>query len=62
MKMVVLFRNLIDDLAYIKADFLSFSWILEAVIRFLKAKLRVMQEEMDRVSSDNSKLVMANMS
>ncbi|XP_065054910.1 testis-expressed protein 9-like [Rhopilema esculentum] len=28
----------------------------EAVIRFLKAKLRVMQEEMDRVSSDNSKL------
>jgi len=29
----------------------------EAVVRFLKAKLRVMQEEMDRVSNENSELV-----
>ena len=35
----------------------NFSRFSEAVIRFLKAKLRVMQEEMDRVGGENNELV-----
>ena len=38
-------------------DCLSFFAVTEAQIRFLKAKLRVMQEELDRLSSELSSRV-----